>query len=776
MPRQVKVFETELGGRKLQVEVGRLAQQAHGSCTVRYGDTVVLATAVRAAKPREGIDFFPLMVDYEERLYAAGKIKGSRFIKREGRPTDEAVVTGRVIDRSTRPLFKGTERRDVQVIVTVLSVDQENDPDVTALLGASLALAISPIPWNGPVAAVRVGRVGGEWVLNPSYEARKQSDLDVYVSATETEVVMLEVAGQEVAEEAVAEAVAFGHRHVAKLFPFIREVLAACGQPKQVEAEVDPAQAKLKAKVEAYLADKVPQLFEVRGKEAYRAAEAELRLGLDEALKADSDVSKEARAQAPQFVDEVVERAARRFVLDRGIRVDGRKLDELRPLAAEVGLLPRTHGSGLFQRGETQVLSVVTLGSPGMEQTLDGMEEEGKKRFMHHYNFPAFSVGETRPVRSPGRREIGHGALAEKALLPVIPQDKEKFPYTIRIVSEVLGSNGSSSQASICGSSLALMDAGVPITSAVAGLAMGLVTDPDDAKRYAILTDIQGLEDHSFDMDFKVAGTRTGVTAVQLDIKLGGISQEIVEEALRRARVARLQILDVMQQAIAAPRPQMSQYAPRITSFYIPVDKIRDVIGPGGKMINEIIDATGVTIDIEDDGLVMITSVSVEGAEKAISWIKNLTRQVVVGEVFQGKVTRVVDFGAFVEVLPKQEGLVRMGELDWRRVERVEDVGNVGDVVPVKGIEIDDLGRVNLSRRQAMPKPEGLPEQPAGGPPFGGFGGRSSSGFGDRRGGDRGPRQGNHGGFGGHSRPGGQGSGASQGGDRAFQPFDLGSV
>jgi polyribonucleotide nucleotidyltransferase len=736
---EVKRFETEVAGRKLKVEVGKLAGQAHGACTVQYGDTVILATAVQAEAPREGIDFFPLMVDYEERLYAAGKIKGSRFIKREGRPSDDAILTARIIDRSIRPLFKGTERRDVQVMVTVLSWDQENDPDVPALIGSALALGMSPIPWGGPLAAARVGRINGEWVLNPTYEARTKSDLEVYVSGTESQVVMIEAAAKQIPEEVIAEAIVFGHKHLAKLLPFMQEIIAACGQPKRVTSEPDTAvvaaESALRAKVAGYLEGKFEPVFKAQGKVARRDAIAKVRAELDETLKADNDVSKEARAQGLAFMDEMLDFAARRLVLDKGIRIDGRKVDEVRPLSCEVGVLPRTHGSGLFQRGETQVLSVVTLGSPGMEQTLDSMEEEGKKRYMHHYNFPGFSVGEAKPVRSPGRREVGHGALAEKALEPVIPQDKEKFPYTIRVVSEVLGSNGSSSQASTCGSSLALMDAGVPILAPVAGVAMGIVCDPTDKSRYAIITDVQDIEDHADSMDFKVAGTRTGVTAIQLDIKLPGISQEIVLKTLQQARTARLKILDQMDTAIAAPRPELSQYAPRITSFYIPVDRIRDVIGPGGKIINEIIDATGVTIDIEDDGLVMVTSVSSEAATKAVDWIKNLTREVVVGETFQGKVTRLMNFGAFVEILPKQEGLVHISELAWEHVPSVADVVKVGDTMNVKVIEIDEMGRINLSHRQTLPRPDGYVERPP--MPRGGNGGGGHSNGGPRRNGFR---------------------------------------
>lgn len=742
---EVKVFEHELAGKPLRVEVGKFAKQAHGACTVRYGDTVILATAVQAEAAREGIDYFPLMVDYEERLYAAGKIKGSRFIKREGRPTDEAVLKARLLDRSLRPLFSDSERRDVQVVVTVLSVDQENDPDVPALIGASLALAMSPIAWNGPVASARVGRVGGEWVLNPSYEARTKSDLEVYVSGTESQVVMIEAAAQQIPEEVMAEAIAFGHKHLAKLFPFMNDVLKVCGQPKQaipeLNAETQAIDQKLRSKVAKYLNGKFDVVFKSQGKVARHEAIARIKNELDEALKSDNEVSKEERAQGLKLMDEFLDLAARQLVLQNGIRIDGRKVDEVRPLSCEVGVLPRTHGTGLFQRGETQVLSIVTLGSPGMEQTLDGMEEDGKKRFMHHYNFPGFSVGEAKPVRSPGRREIGHGALVEKALEPVIPQDKEKFPYTIRIVSEVFGSNGSSSQASICGSSLALMDAGVPTLAPVAGVAMGIVVDPKDKSRYVIITDVQDIEDHADSMDFKIAGTRTGITAIQLDIKLPGISHEVVNKTLQQAQAARLRILDSMESVIAAPRPELSQYAPRIISFHIPVDKIRDVIGPGGKIINEIIDATGVTIDIEDDGLVMITSVSAEASAKAVEWIKNLTREVVVGETFQGKVTRIMNFGAFVEVLPKQEGLVHVSELSWNYVNSVNDVVKIGDVIPVKVVEIDEQGRINLSHRQCLPKPEGVEE------PHRGFNGNRPSGGPPRHGSNGNNRRNNHGGY-----------------------------
>lgn len=712
----IKKFTTEVADKQLIVEVGKLAQQAHGSCTVQYGETVVLATAVQSAEQREGIDFFPLLVDYEERLYAAGKIKGSRFIKREGRPSDEAVLTGRMIDRSIRPLFKGTERKDVQVMITVLAVDQENDSDVQALIAASTALNISPIPWGGPIAAVRVGRINGQLVINPSYDARSQSELDVVVAGTANEVVMIEGQGNEIPEEIMTEAIGFAHQHLKKIIPFIQDLTKQVGKPKNSDANLinTDEQSKIesvKNKVTDWLNDKAKNIFPQSSRQKYHEVVDDLKKILETMLKEDNEVSKEARLQGMTMFEDLLDKQSRELVLDKKIRVDGRKLDELRPISAAVAVLPRTHGSGLFQRGETQALSVVTLASPAAEQILDGMEAETKKRYMHHYNFPGFSVGEVSPVRSPGRREIGHGALAEKALLPVLP-DKESFPYTIRVVSEVLSSNGSSSQASVCGSSLSLMDAGVPIKRAVAGIAMGLITDPDDKKRYAVITDIQGIEDHSGDMDFKIAGTDNGITAIQLDIKLGGVAQDILSEAIIKAKQARTKILEIMAKAIAAPRSELSPHAPRITSFKIPPDKIRDVIGPGGKTINQIIDATGVEIDIEDDGLVMVTAVNQEGAQKAVDWIKNLTREVMVGEIYQGKVTRLMNFGAFVEILPKQEGLVHISELDWNRTDQVEDVVKIGDEVIVKVIEIDDQGRINLSIKQTKPRPDNITELP----------------------------------------------------------------
>ena len=585
----IKTFTADIGGKTLTIQTGKYAGLANAACTVQYGDTVVLATVVRASSVREGIDYFPLMVDYEERLYAAGKIKGSRFIKREGRPTDEAILTGRVIDRSVRPLFDQRMRNDVQVSVLVLSVDQENDPDMPALIGAATVLSMSEIPWNGPIAGVRVGQINGEWVLNPSYEAREKSDLDLVLAASKEKAVMIEAGAKQVDEATVAGAVEFGMKHNRKIIELIEQAVAAVGKPKIViatEGADAEMKKKLHAKVEAFFtAEKKQSLFADPTKQAQSAAIKKMTDELDAMLKADNEVSKDERAAGVGMLDEFISEAAMSLVLETGKRVDGRGVDEIRPLSAEVALLPRTHGTGLFQRGETQVMSIVTLGSPGDEQTLDGMEETGKKRYMHHYNFPSYSVGEVKPNRGPGRREIGHGALAEKALMPVLP-DKETFPYTIRVVSEVMSSNGSTSQASACGSSLALMDAGVPISAPVAGIAMGLIVDPKDATKYKVITDIQGIEDHAGGMDFKVAGTKKGITAIQVDIKVDGLTMDMVKEALTGAQKARLQILDVMAKAIAEPRKELSPYAPRITSLRINPELIRDVIGKGGETIN----------------------------------------------------------------------------------------------------------------------------------------------------------------------------------------------
>jgi polyribonucleotide nucleotidyltransferase len=700
----IQNFELEWEGKKLIIQTGKFAGQANGSCTVQYGDTVVLATAVMTKTIREGIDFFPLTVEYEEKLYAAGKIKSSRFIKREGRPTDEAILTGRLIDRSIRPLFDDQIRNDVQVITDVLSWDQENDPDIPALIGASLALSISDIPWRGPIAGIRVGQINGEWVVNPTYAAREKSILDLIVAGTPEKVCMLEAGSSEVPEPIFLEAIKFGQKHLKSVIELIEEVQKKVGKPKSTigkeETEVLEEKENLKKKIKNFLDEKLSLcLFDTKKetKASRREVLEKLEEELDDYLKNES-IGKERRKIAEDLFYECVEEEVSQAILKKNLRVDCRTLDEIRPLSAEVGLLPRTHGSSYFSRGDTKVLSTVTLGSPSDEQVLDGMEITGKKRFMHHYNFPPFSVGEAGPLRGPGRREIGHGALAERALLPVLPKT-EDFPYTIRVVSEVLSSNGSSSMASTCASSLALMDAGVPIKDAVAGIAMGLASDKNE--NFKILTDLQDLEDSKGGMDFKIAGTKTGITAIQMDTKTHGLTTEIIEKTLEQGKKARLKILEVMEKTISAPRSELSPFAPRIVTFKIDPDRIRDVIGPGGKIINEIIDHTGVTIDIENDGTVTVCSANEETLKKAVAWIKNLVQDAEVGEIFQGRVTRILDFGAFVEIFPHKEGLVHISELAPYRVGRVQDILKIGDIIPVKVIKIDEQGRVNLSLKQA---------------------------------------------------------------------------
>lgn len=751
-------FSTEIGGRTLTIETGKVAGQADGSCTVRYGDTVVLATAVMSKEVREGIDYFPLMVDYEERLYAAGKIKGSRFIKREGRASDEAILKGRIIDRSLRPLFHETIRNDVQVTLTALSVDMENDTDVVALWAASCALAISNIPWGGPVTALRIGRVNNEWVLNPTYDAREKSDLDLFVVGRDDQTIMIEVESQEVSEDTIADAIVFAQQHWGDITNLILQVQKEVGKEKitpdtSVLSDEEKAQEEhLQDVVKTFAQEKIATLFAIKEKKEREAEITRHKDELEEVLKADNKVNKEQRSRGVALFNELFDTEARRITLEEGKRIDGRAVGELRPLSAEVGLLPRTHGSGLFQRGETQVLSIVTLGSPGDEQTLDTMEESGTKRYMHHYNFPAYSVGEVKPNRGPGRREIGHGALAEKALVPVLP-DKETFPYTIRVVSEVLSSNGSTSQASICGSTLALMDAGVPISAPVAGISIGIILDKESGK-YQLLTDIQGFEDHSGNMDFKVAGTHKGITAVQLDIKETPLSNQIIKETLAEAKKAREKILDVLATAIAEPRKEMSQYAPRITTVRIDPEKIRDVIGKGGETINKIIDECGgkdvMKIDIEEDGLVMITSNKSDMAAKAEQWVKNLTHEVQPGEVYEGPVTRIVtdmsgaEVGAIVEILPGQDGMVHISEFRPERINTISDIVKEGDKLRVIVTNVDkERGRIGLSVKRLehpdmkfdddRPRPAG-PRRFGNGGGFGGRGGNGGGGF------NRGPR------------------------------------
>ncbi|MCA9364735.1 MAG: polyribonucleotide nucleotidyltransferase [Candidatus Moranbacteria bacterium] len=703
-----KSWSLQIGGRELVVETGRMAGHTNGSATVRYGDTQVLATAVMSHGASHISGYFPLMVDYEERYYAAGKIKGSRFIKREGRPSDEAILTGRLVDRTIRPLFNMRMRNDVQVVVTVLSFDGENDPDVPSIIAASAALTLSDIPWNGPVSAVRVGQIDGEFVLNPTNEDRKTSKLDLIVSGTQDKINMLEAGAQEVPEDDMVRAFAFGHEAISKITTFLSEIRSEVGKEKAEPALLagpegfdDSVRAFL---ISNGLSDALYAPTKAQIKEQMNALRAKSLEYIAQQYP-DTD-SGHLRNVFELVLDEESDKVLHARVLGAGERPDGRGLDEVRKITCETGVLPRTHGTGLFTRGETQALTVTTLGSPGDQQIIDTMEVDEKKRYIHHYNFPPYSVGEVRPLRGPGRREIGHGALAERALIPVLPS-QETFPYTILLVSEILSSNGSSSMASTCGSTLSLMDAGVPITRPVSGIAMGIIVGETDSD-FRVLSDIQGIEDHYGDMDFKAAGTEVGVTAVQMDVKVDGVTVEMLKAVLSQARESRVHILEKMLAELSAPRTEMSPYAPRIVILKINPDKIRDVIGPGGKVINEIIDQTGVSIDIEDDGSVFITSTDSISSQKAVEWVKNITREVVVGEIFQGRVTRIMNFGAFVEVLPGQEGLVHISKLSQDRVEKVEDVVSVGDMIPVKVVEIDTQGRINLSLKDAV---GGIPTQ-----------------------------------------------------------------
>ncbi len=691
-----KKWSLQIGGRVLEIETGLMAKQASGAVTVRYGDTVVLATAVMSKGASKISGYFPLMVDYEERYYAAGKIKGSRFIKREGRPSDDAILTGRVVDRTIRPLFNSRMRNEVQVVVTVLSIDGENDPDIISMIAASAALTLSDIPWNGPIGAVRVGRLNGELILNPVNGELAEGDIDLIISGTKEKINMVEAGMNEVPEEDVVKAFAFGHEAIKKIAAFIEDIAKEVGKPKSEPAllagtpefETEIKELFLKENLGEILYDKNKKVIETKIKEV----KEKINSYIDGKYSAeDTDKLKEI---AEQVFEEASDEIVHENILKNEQRPDGRKINEVRHIDCRVGLLPRTHGSALFTRGETQALTITTLGSPGDEQVIDTMEVDTKKRYIHHYNFPPFSVGEVRPMRGPGRREIGHGALAERALVPVLPS-KDDFPYTTLLVSEILESNGSSSMASTCGSTLSLMDAGVPIKRPVSGIAMGIIVGKDDA--FKVLTDIQGLEDHYGDMDFKAAGTEKGITALQMDVKVDGITVEMLEAVLKQSKINRAEILTIMLSTIPAPRENMSQYAPRIITMHINPAKIRNVIGTGGKIINEIIDETGVQIDIEDDGSVFITSVDEASALKAQQWIDNLTHEVKPGETFNAKVTRIMNFGAFAEILPGQEGLIHISELADHRVEKVEDIVKIGDVVPVKVKNIDDQGRINLS-------------------------------------------------------------------------------
>jgi len=725
---EVKILrkEIEISGRKMILETGRVARQASGAVLVRYGDTVVLVTATMAKNKREGIDFFPLTVDYEERLYAVGKIPGG-FIKRESRPSEKAVLSGRLIDRPIRPLFPKGFRNEVQVVATIMSVDQDNAPEMAAMIGASAALHLSHIPFAGPIGGVIVGRVDGRLIFNPGIAEAEKSDLHLVVAGTADAVMMVEAGAQEVPESVVLEAISFGHDKVKEIVGVIEAFRAealAMGlarekivpdvnavAPEVEEAVYPVAMEKLNESIRRCVADKMDK----------KTRENFLDDMKDEVAALFAEQFPDQMGSVKSVIETAEKKAMRQMILKDKIRIDGRSTTEVRPITVEVGILPRTHGSGLFTRGQTQILSVVTLGAISEEQRLDGLGVEETKRFMHHYNFPPFSTGETKPMRSPGRREIGHGALAERAVGAIIPSE-DKFPYTIRIVSEALESNGSTSMGSVCGSCLALMDAGVPIKSPVAGAAMGLIKDGDEV---AVLTDIQGIEDHLGDMDFKVAGTVNGVTAMQMDIKVAGVTPEVLARAVAQATDARMHILGKMLEVISTPREDLSRYAPRIIHFSIDPDKIRDVIGPGGKIIKKIVEETGVDIDIEDDGRVYIAAVDPEAGKKALGIIEGITKEVQVGEIYNGKVTRVTDFGCFVEIipgvmgLPGKEGLVHISQLAHHRVAKTEDIAREGESILVKAIGYDNQGRLKLSRKEAVPPEPGELEmaQDNGGPP-----------------------------------------------------------
>lgn len=754
-----KKISAKIAGVDWQFETGKLANQASGAVLARVGDTVVLAVAVLGKNPREGMDFFPLLVDYEEKLYAAGKIKGSRWVKREGRPTDEAILTGRVIDRSLRPLFPDGMRNDVQVVTTVLSIDGENEPDMIAVNAASMALHISEIPFDGPVAAVRIGKIDGQFVANPNKEQREKSEMDLIVCGTAEHIIMVEAGANLVPEEDIVEGIKVAQGHLKLLAEAQENFRKEVGKEKATNIVIKEVNATVLDKVKALLTDdKIEAALYVKEKAVRDTNVAAMESEISEAVKAELAESPEMEGvsiskEVHNAVDKILKKYQQKQILEHERRVDGRAMDETRQISAEVGVLPRTHGSALFTRGETQVLTVVTLGSKGDEQLLDGMEDptEGRaKRYIHHYNFPGYSVGEVSPNRGAGRREVGHGALAERAVEVALPA-QETFPYTMRLVSETMSSNGSTSMASTCGSTLSLMDAGVPITDIIGGVAMGLVMDESNPSNFKVLTDIAGIEDFNGHMDFKVTGSEKGVSALQLDIKVKGLTAEILAQALAAAKPARMHILSKMKEALDAPRPDLSPYAPRITSFKIDPEKIRDVIGSGGKVINGIIaECPGVKIDIEDDGLVMVTSTDAAASEKAVQMIKDIVREVEPGEIFDGKVVRLMDFGAFVEILPGKDGMVHVSQLANYRVGAPSDIVKVGDILKVQVIEIDEQGRINLTHKPFAPvaTPEQLAQSSSfgggdrgdrGGRPPGGSGG-GRGGFGGGRGGDRGGR------------------------------------
>ncbi len=692
-----KIFKYMLDGKELKVTIGKIAELTKGSCIVQYGDTVIMANVAGSSQPREGIDFFPLSVDYEEKLYAAGKIPGG-FIKREGRPTEKAILTSRLIDRPLRPLFPKGYRNDVTVTVTVLSMDLDYSPEIAGMIGSSIALSISELPFEGPTGAVSVGLIDDKFIINPNCEQREISKLNLTVAGTKEAIMMVEAGAQELSEEKMLEAILFAHEEIKKICEFIEEIAKQAGKEKApyVAFKCDDT---IQEEIVQYSKDKINDAIIEPDKLTRQEKIDNLKAEIMEVF---SEKYPENIADIDDATYRIIKEKVRENIIERGIRPDNRSIDEIRPISCEVGLLPRTHGSGLFTRGQTQVLTVATLGPISDVQILDGLSEEESKRYMHHYNFPAYSVGEARPSRGPGRREIGHGALAERALEPVIP-DKDTFPYAIRLVSEVLSSNGSTSQASVCGSTLSLMDAGVPIKSPVAGIAMGLIKEED---KVAVLSDIQGMEDFLGDMDFKVAGTSEGITAIQMDIKIHGIDKKILEHALERARIGRLHILDKMLECIDTPRPELSQYAPKIIIMKIKPEKIRDVIGSGGKVINKIIEETGVKIDIEEDGTVFIAAENPERGNAAKKIIEKIVKEIEVGEIYLGKVVRITTFGAFIELDDGKDGLLHISKISDKRVKKVEDVLSIGDEILVKVTEIDQQGRINLSRKDALPASE----------------------------------------------------------------------
>ena len=689
-----KIFKTDFAGRELVVETGKIAQLANGACLIRYGETVVNVAVTATAEPRDGIDFFPLSVDFEEKMYAVGKIPGS-FLKREGRPSEKAILVSRVIDRPIRPLFPKDMRNDVSVVCTVMSVDPDCSPEIAAMVGTSVALSISDIPWNGPISGVSVGLIDGNFIINPTSEQKKVSQMAVTVASTDSRIAMIEAGANEIDDETMFNGIMAGHEANQKIIEFIKNIRAEIGKEKFTYTTTEPDESMVQA-VKDFASEDLKIALNANDK---KVRDEQLKPVYKRVHEHFAEIYPDSEAQIDACMYKAQKNIVRRWLLDEQKRVDGRKMDEIRPLAAEVSILPRVHGSGLFTRGQTQVLTVATLGPVSDQQVLDGIDGDEEKRYMHHYNFPAFSVGETKPSRGPGRREIGHGALAERALVPVIPP-VEKFPYAIRLVSEVVSSNGSTSQGSICGSTLALMDAGVPITAPVAGISCGLITEGD---RWMTMVDIQGLEDFFGDMDFKVAGTHKGITAIQMDLKIDGLTPEMIKEALLKTHKARDYILDeIMLKAIEKPREELSPYAPKMLSTLIDVEKIRDVIGSGGKVVQKICADCDVKIDIEEDGHVFISGLESDKCNRALQIIESIVRDPKVGEIYTGRVTRIMDFGAFVEFAPGKEGLCHISQLDSKRTEKVSDVVSVGDEILVKITEIDDKGRINLSRRAAI--------------------------------------------------------------------------